>query len=78
MNDKKPAHVIQARNLKVTIWRNQDEKRGDWFSVVLSRTYKDNEGKSHTAQTLGRDDLLAGAELLRQAWLWVVQAGPTE
>jgi hypothetical protein len=68
---KPPAHEIRVGRLKLTVWRNQDKERGDWYSLVLTRSYKDAQDKWHSATTLGKDDALVAAEMLRLAWLWI-------
>ncbi|AMV24018.1 hypothetical protein VT84_06455 [Gemmata sp. SH-PL17] len=65
-----PAHKIRIGALQATIWRNPSEK-GDWYSVKLTRGYKTDDGWRES-DSLGHDDLLAGAKLLDLAHTWAV------
>lgn len=73
MSDKaKPAHKIQHRGLAVTIWKN-DGKNGPWYSVTLSRRYKQGE-EWKDSSSYDEDDLLLLAELAKEAHIWIRQA----
>ena len=65
-----PAHKIRISNLSVTIWRNSSEK-GVWYSVNPSRSYKKGDETWKETDSLSADDLLAMAELLREAYAWI-------
>jgi hypothetical protein len=67
-----PAHKIRFSNLSVTIWRNTNDK-GAWYSVVPSRSYKDGDETWKESESLGADDCLVMAELLRQAFSWIAR-----
>ena len=58
----KPTDTLRDGNLKATIWRNESEK-GAFFSVNLTRSYKDDAGNYHDS------DSFSGTELLRIAHL---------
>jgi hypothetical protein len=64
-----PAHKIQVGTLKVTIWRNKGDK-GNWYSVIPSRGYRQEETWKET-DSLGFDDLLTMAKLFDQAHTWI-------
>lgn len=66
----KPAHKIRFGVLQVTIWRNSGEK-GNWYSVVPSRSYKDSDDAWRETESLGFDDLLTMAKLFDQAHSWI-------
>jgi hypothetical protein len=51
-----PAHKIRIGTLQVTIWRNHGEK-GNWYSVIPSRGYKQEDAWKET-ESVGFDDLL--------------------
>lgn len=59
-SNAKPASTIRDGAIKATIWRNQGEK-GDFHSVRITRTWKDEQGNYHDS------DRFTGAELLRVA-----------
>ncbi len=69
----KPAHEVRAGRIKADVWLNEDNDDRPWFSVVLSRSYKDGEGNWKQATSFGRDDLLVVAECARLAWLYCSQ-----
>lgn len=69
----KPAHEVRAGRIRALIWRNESAEHGAWYSVVISRSYQDGEGRWRSAGSFGRDDLLVVAEVARQAWCWVAQ-----
>jgi hypothetical protein len=62
----KPAHKLRVGVLQVTIWRNTSEK-GNWYSVIPSRSYKNGDETWKETDSLGFDDLLTMAKLFDQA-----------
>ena len=66
----KPAHKLRDGVLQVTIWRNHGEK-GSYYTVNPSRSYKQGDDIWKETDSLGADDLLAMAELLREAYAWI-------
>jgi hypothetical protein len=71
---QQPAHKIRISNLTVTIWRNHSIEKGTtWYSVVPSRSYKNGDDTWKETESLGFDDLLGMAELLRQAYCWIAK-----
>ena len=68
-----PAHKINDGVLKVTIWRNPGEK-GNWYSVIPARSYKQGDDIWKESDSLNGDDCLAMAELLREAYAWIKNA----
>jgi hypothetical protein len=67
----KPAHKIRDGVLQVTIWRNTSDK-GNWYSVIPSRSYKQGEETWKETDSLNSDDLLPMAKLFDQAHTWIV------
>ena len=65
-----PAHKLRIGTLQVTIWRNLGE-RGNWYSVIPSRSYKQDEVWKET-DSLGFDDLLTMAKLFDLAHSWIM------
>ena len=65
-----PAHKIRDGVLQVTIWRNQGE-RGAYYSVNPTRSYRQGDETWKETDSLNADDLLAMAELLREAYAWI-------
>lgn len=58
----KPINTFRDGSLKVTLWRN-DRDNGEFYSIRLSRTWKDERGQYHDS------DRFTGTELLRIARL---------
>ncbi len=66
-----PAHKLRNGVLQVTIWRNHSEK-GNWYSVIPSRSYKQGDDAWKETDSLGREDLLPMAKLLDLADTWIM------
>jgi hypothetical protein len=67
----KPTHKIRNGVLQVTIWRNHSEK-GNWYSVIPSRSYKQGDDIWKETDSLNGDDLLPMAKLLDLADTWIM------
>ncbi len=67
----KPAHKLRNGVLQVTIWRNSGDK-GNWYSVVPTRSYKQGEDTWKETDSLNFDDLLPMAKLFDQAHTWIM------
>src|SRR5262249_41827253 len=67
----KPAFEVRLGRIRCTIWRNEHEKSGTWYSMTLSRSYKDDKGQWKSATSFGRDDLLVLGEVCRRALWWI-------
>ena len=66
-----PAHKIRSSVLQVTIWRNTGDK-GNWYSVVPTRSYKQADDSWKETDSLGFDDLLTMAKLFDLAHTWIM------
>lgn len=66
-SNKGPEHTLRDGNLKVTIWRNESEK-GSYRTAVLTRLYTDDKGETRETHNLGKNELLPGSEILRNAY----------
>lgn len=73
-----PVHSVQCGRIRGVVWRNTGSD-GEWFSVSVTRSYKDNSDPPQWRQaaTFGRDDLLIVAEVTRALWAWIVQRQTT-
>jgi len=69
---QQPAHKIRYGVLQVTIWRNTSDK-GTWYSAVPARSYKQGDDIWKQTDSLGEEDMLIMAELLRQAFAWIAR-----
>lgn len=68
---KPPAAEFRLGRIRATLWENYSENHGAWYSVVVTRSYKDGQGNWKTAQSFGRDDLLVISEVTRMAYHWI-------
>lgn len=62
----KPAESIRDGSLKATIWKNppkEGTENGPFYSVQITRTWRDEQGTYHDS------DRFSGTELLRVARL---------
>ena len=67
-----PTDTLRDGSLKATIWKNEGEK-GAFFSVNLSRTYKDDAGNYHDSDSFSGSELLRIAHLASRAYDRVAQ-----
>jgi hypothetical protein len=67
---KPPAAEFRCGRIRATVWENVSDGHGKWYSVVVSRSYKQGDVWK-TAQSFGRDDLLVVAEVVRMAYHWI-------
>jgi len=65
-----PAIKFRDGVLQVTVWRNTGE-RGTYYTVNPTRSYKADDDAWKETDSLGQDDLLPMAELLREAYAWI-------
>ncbi len=67
-NEKnKPVETIRDGSIKATIWRNSSEK-GDFYSVQFTRTWQDDQGNYHDADSFSGSQLLRVAHLAAKAY----------
>lgn len=75
MSKNQPAHEIRLASIKATVWSNSDGGRS-WFSISLSRSYRDGDQWKDTT-SFRRDDLplVSKASEMAYAWIWQTNAG---
>lgn len=68
---RKPIHEIKLSRIRVSIWENGGEGQRTWYSVAVSRSYRDGEVWKETT-SFNRDDLpiVAKAAEMAYAWIW--------
>ena len=66
-----PIHEIKLGRIRATIWGNRTNRQTLWYSVTVSRKYRDGEQWKETT-SFGRDDLplLSKAVELAYGWIW--------
>ena len=62
-----PEETLRDGSLKATIWKNEGEK-GTFFSVNLTRIYKDDAGNYHDSDSFSGTELLRIAHLATRAY----------
>ena len=69
--NNRPAHEITLGRIRATIWANRSKRDDVWYSVSISRSYRDGEVWKETT-SFGRDDLplVSKAAELAYAWIW--------
>ena len=71
MENDKPITIKAARCIRAKLWRNAN-RNGEWFSVSISRVYKDDAGEFQDSQSFSRDDLLHIAYVAQKAFDHIV------
>jgi hypothetical protein len=67
----KPAHKLRDGNLQVVIWRNTSTEGKTYYTANPQRSYRQGDDTWKETDSLNGDDLLAMAELLREAYRWI-------
>lgn len=69
--NNRPAHEIKLGQIRATIWANRSKRDEVWYSITISRSYRDGEVWKETT-SFGRDDLplVSKAAELAYAWIW--------
>ena len=68
---KRPVFKQRIGRLHCDVWENHHPEQGPWYSVSLSRHYRDANGVWQTSTSFGHHDLLVIAELCRTAFIWI-------
>ncbi|TWT95380.1 hypothetical protein Pla108_35280 [Botrimarina colliarenosi] len=63
-----PHATLRDGALKATIWANSNDEGRTRFSITLTRSYTDAEGKWHDTNYLSRNELLRIARLAQKAY----------
>jgi len=67
-----PAIKFRDSTLQVTVWRNTSTSSGQtYYTATPTRSFKKGDDDWRETDSLGEDDLLAMAELLREAYRWI-------
>ncbi len=64
-----PAAKLRDRGLSLAIWENQaEEGKQNYYSVNLTKSYKDSDDEWQETTSLNADDMLRAANLLQQGY----------
>jgi hypothetical protein len=66
-----PAIKFRDGNLQVVIWRNKSTEGKTYYTANPQRSYRQGDDTWKETDSLNGDDLLAMAELLREAYRWI-------
>jgi len=66
-SNTKPVSTIRDGNLKATVWANFGEI-GIFYSVVINRTYQDEQGNYYESESFSNSQLLKVARLAHIAY----------
>ena len=67
----KPVHEVRLGPIKAAVWANTGES-GVWFSVVISRLYKEGDSWKRS-ESFSRDDLPLVAKVADLAHTWIYE-----
>jgi hypothetical protein len=70
----KPLATVRDGAIKATIWTNPTDKGGVRYSVEISRSYTDAQGKWHDTHYFGRNELLRVAQIATKAYDEILRA----
>ena len=66
-----PAIKFRDGSLSVVIWRNTSTDGKTFYSATPQRSYRQGDDTWRETDSLNENDLLAMAELLREAYRWI-------
>ncbi|MCE9565792.1 MAG: hypothetical protein K8U57_27520 [Planctomycetes bacterium] len=66
-----PAIKFRDGCLQVVVWRNTSTSGQTYYTATPQRSYKQGDDTWKETDSLNTDDLLAMAELLREAYDWI-------
>jgi hypothetical protein len=66
-----PAIKFRDGCLQVVVWRNTSTEGKSYYTANPTRSYRQGDETWKETDSLGQDDLLAMAELLREAYVWI-------
>jgi hypothetical protein len=72
-----PEKLFRAGALSVSVWKREQEKKGEavrvFYSATASRAYTEDDGATWKySDSFGRDELPVIADLMRAAFMWIV------
>jgi hypothetical protein len=67
MSKNAPAKKFKIGYVSCTIWKNDGTGDKPFYTVEISRTYRDADGNLKNTSSLNQDDLLNAAKLLERA-----------
>lgn len=71
MSSNAPVKKLRIGYVTATIWANEGTN-SKFYSVEISRTFKDDKGELQNTSSLGHGDLANARELLHLAGDWIM------
>src|SRR3954449_12951221 len=65
-----PEHKVHYERADVAIWKREAEGRM-WYSLSVTRSYKDQDGRWQRTSSLDEEDILPAARALEDAYTWI-------
>lgn len=69
----KPVMTFRIGRLWCNVWERHHPEQGAWYSVSITRSYRDSQNQWQRSHSMGKDDLLPFAELARMAFHWITE-----
>ncbi len=70
----KPYATLRDGSLKANLWRNVNADGRPRYSIDITRSYTDKDGKWHDTHYFGRSEVLRAARLAEKAYDLMVEA----
>lgn len=70
---KKPPHEIWRGAIRATIYTNEASNGSQWYSLVVTRRYKDKQGHWQDTHSFQVQHLPLLAEVLKEAQQWMLE-----
>lgn len=72
MSGNTPAKKFRIGYVVATVWFNQVTDK-PFFTVEISRTYRDDDGNLKNTPSLGHADILNAVKVLERAEAWIAE-----
>jgi hypothetical protein len=73
MNEKKepvrPVHEVRLGKIRASVWGNRTNG-ATWYTITLSRLYRDKGGKWQQAESFGPEDLPVIQSIIHELERW--------
>lgn len=69
----KPAATFRHRTISASVFENEGQKGGTYYSVSVQKRFKPDKGDWKTTTNFMRDELPVLTELVRQAYAYILE-----
>ena len=71
MAKDKPARTFRLDRIKAAVWFNENDKGDSWYTITITRSYKNGDEWKDTASYRREDlPLVAKAADMAYTWIW--------